>query len=186
MTETLYTKSLETPVGVMQALVSDEGVCILEFAKPDRDILLANRLKKWFPLATISTDHHPTLDEVEHWLDAYFKQEFDRLPTLRLVPRGTEFEMRVWKEMLKLAPGQTMSYADLAATLGSPNASRAVGNSSRRNSIALIIPCHRVVGSNGSLTGYGGGLNQKEWLLKHEGNRPSSGRKESQRELAWS
>lgn len=89
--------------------------------------------------------------------------------TLKLVPEGTEFQQRVWKELLNIPYGETISYGELAARVGNPKASRAVGAANGQNPIALIIPCHRVIGSDKSLTGYGGGLNVKEALLKHEG-----------------
>lgn len=186
MNERLFQKDFPSPVGLLHAISSDKGLCLLEFVKADREILLANRLKNWFPDASVTSEPHPVLDEVDQWLKAFFKREFSQLPSLRLVPRGTAFEMDVWKVMQELAPGETMTYAALAGKMGKPNASRAVGNASRRNSIALIIPCHRVVGSDGKLTGYGGGLEQKKWLLDHEHQGSPFERTSQQSEFAWS
>lgn len=101
-------------------------------------------------------------------LAAYFageRQEFD----LRLAPAGTQFQRSVWQALLDIPYGQTQSYGDLAQRIGNPKASRAVGLANGRNPISIIVPCHRVIGANGSLTGYGGGIERKRWLLLHEG-----------------
>jgi methylated-DNA-[protein]-cysteine S-methyltransferase len=101
-------------------------------------------------------------------LKEYFagtRREFD----LPLNMQGTEFQQRVWRELTKIPFGETRSYGQLAKRLGNPNGSRAVGLANGRNPIAIIVPCHRVIGADGSLTGFGGGLERKEWLLTHEG-----------------
>ncbi len=169
MDEILSFATWETPLGKMQAIASESGLCALEFMTPDRQQLLKARLKRWFPGEHRQSDcHSSTLAVAREWLDVYFAGDFARLPTISLDPRGTDFELGVWQEMRRLKVGTTISYAALAAKVGNPNASRAVGNASRRNPLALIVPCHRVIGSNGNLTGYGGGLTQKEWLIRHE------------------
>ncbi|MGO8828802.1 MAG: methylated-DNA--[protein]-cysteine S-methyltransferase [Steroidobacteraceae bacterium] len=101
-------------------------------------------------------------------LNEYFagtRREFD-LP-LRL--DGTEFQRRVWRSLAQIRYGETWSYGELAKRIGNPNASRAVGLANGRNPISIMVPCHRVIGADGSLTGYGGGLERKRWLLAHEG-----------------
>ena len=106
-------------------------------------------------------------------IDEYFsgtRKEF----LLNLSPQGTGFQKMVWQQLEKIPFGALVSYREIADIIGKPNACRAVGNANGKNPIAIIIPCHRVVGSNGSLTGYGGGLWRKEWLIKHEqGYRPN-------------
>jgi methylated-DNA-[protein]-cysteine S-methyltransferase len=100
-------------------------------------------------------------------LEEYFKgtrREFD----LKLRIEGTDFQRRVWDSLCGIPYGCTASYGEIAAIIGNPKASRAVGNANNRNRIPIIIPCHRVVGCNGKLTGYAGGLWRKEWLLSHE------------------
>jgi methylated-DNA-[protein]-cysteine S-methyltransferase len=100
-------------------------------------------------------------------LGEYFagrRQDFD----LPLAPAGTAFQRAVWTELLRIPFGNTTSYGDIAARVGGPRAVRAVGAANGRNPIALIVPCHRVIGGNGRLTGYGGGLPTKHWLLSHE------------------
>jgi methylated-DNA-[protein]-cysteine S-methyltransferase len=93
---------------------------------------------------------------------------------LPLSAAGTDFQKQVWRELTRIPFGQTRSYGQLAKRLGNPNGSRAVGLANGRNPIAIIVPCHRVIGADGSLTGFGGGIERKEWLLSHEGQ-PRSG-----------
>ncbi len=90
--------------------------------------------------------------------------EFD----VRLAPAGTEFQKRVWDELYRIPFGASISYGELARRIGQPTASRAVGAANGRNPISIIVPCHRVIGANGTLTGYGGGMDRKKWLLEHE------------------
>jgi len=100
-------------------------------------------------------------------LDEYFKgkrREF----SVKLLPEGTDFQKKVWNELIKIPFGETLSYKDMASSIGNIKAVRAVGNANGKNKIGIIIPCHRVIGNNGKLVGYGGGLWRKEWLLKHE------------------
>ncbi|MGI8760327.1 MAG: methylated-DNA--[protein]-cysteine S-methyltransferase [Jatrophihabitantaceae bacterium] len=106
-------------------------------------------------------------DDVRAQLDEYFagtRREFD----LPLHPTGTGFQKRVWDALLEIPYGQTASYGTTAAAIGAPTAARAVGLANGQNPISIVVPCHRVVGANGSLTGYGGGLDAKRWLLSHE------------------
>lgn len=98
----------------------------------------------------------------------YFERRRTRFE-LPLAAVGTPFQQRVWAALLEIPFGVTISYGELAARLGDPKASRAVGLANGRNPISIIVPCHRVIGANGNLTGYGGGLDRKEWLLRHEG-----------------
>lgn len=110
------------------------------------------------------------LAETARQLDAYFSQrlrEFD----LPLAPRGTAFQLNVWNALQKIPYGKTWSYADLAKRIGRPDAVRAVGAANGRNPLPIIIPCHRVIGSNGQLVGFGGGLPLKRWLLELEQDR---------------
>ena len=114
-----------------------------------------------------TTDHDAVLIAAREQLEAYFDmrlQQFD----LPLEPQGTEFQRRVW-ESLKLIPfGETISYAELARRVDKPKAVRAVGAANGRNPLMIIVPCHRVIGADGSLTGFGAGIDRKRWLLDHE------------------
>jgi methylated-DNA-[protein]-cysteine S-methyltransferase len=105
--------------------------------------------------------------EITEQLDGYFageRQDFG----LALAPHGTAFQLRVWEELTRIPFGETISYSELARRLGDPKLVRAVGLANGRNPISIIIPCHRVIGADGSLVGYGGGLERKQWLLEHE------------------
>jgi methylated-DNA-[protein]-cysteine S-methyltransferase len=109
------------------------------------------------------------LDEARRQLTAYFAGRL-RAFDLPLAPNGTDFQRRVWVELTKIPFGTTVSYGELARRLSNAAAVRAVGAANGRNPIPIIVPCHRVIGSNGSLTGFGGGLPRKQWLLRHEGS----------------
>ena len=109
----------------------------------------------------------PLLEEAARQLEEYFagqRKEF----SLPLAPKGTEFQLRVWQALLQIPYGETRSYGELAAMVGNPKACRAVGGANHRNPLSILIPCHRVVGTKGNLTGYAGGLAIKEFLLKLE------------------
>ncbi|MGE5194798.1 MAG: methylated-DNA--[protein]-cysteine S-methyltransferase [Deltaproteobacteria bacterium] len=108
-------------------------------------------------------------DAVSIQLAAYFAgdlREFD----VPLAPHGAEFQKKVWRELCRIPFGKTISYGELARRIGQPTASRAVGLANGRNPISIIVPCHRVIGADGTLTGYGGGIDRKKWLLEHEGS----------------
>jgi methylated-DNA-[protein]-cysteine S-methyltransferase len=106
---------------------------------------------------------------LKHALDAYFAGDLHTLDEIPCVPDGTVFQQAVWSALRAIPAGHTLSYSGLAERLGNPRAVRAVGLANGSNPIPLIIPCHRVIGADGSLTGYGGGLDRKRWLLTHEG-----------------
>lgn len=107
--------------------------------------------------------------EAKRQLDAYFGGELKQFD-LPLAPAGTEFQQSVWRALMDIPYGETLSYGELARRLGSDKRTRAVGMANGRNPISIIIPCHRVIGADGSLTGYGGGIERKRWLLAHEGS----------------
>jgi len=144
----------------------DEGICLLEFA--DRKLLKSeyNDLKKY--LATeISEGENSHTSMLRQQLNEYLRgsrKEFD----LKLIIPGTIFQQMVWNELLSIPYGITRTYQEQAEALRKPEAIRSVANANGMNRIAIIIPCHRVIGSDGSLTGYGGGLKRKKWLLDHE------------------
>jgi methylated-DNA-[protein]-cysteine S-methyltransferase len=106
-------------------------------------------------------------DTVREQLDAYFAGELETFD-LPLAPHGTEFQLRVWDELTTIPFGETISYIELARRLGDPKLVRAVGTANGRNPLSIIVPCHRVIGADGTLVGYGGGLERKRWLLDHE------------------
>lgn len=157
---------LDTPLGPMLALASAEGVAFLEFTTRDRMSRLSRRLARWFGAHRIRDRRGPHARATAAWLGAYFAGERSAAPALDL--RGTPFERAVWAHLLRIPPGTTSTYARVASELGHPNKARAVGAANGANPVTLIVPCHRLLGSSGALTGYGGGLDSKRWLLQHE------------------
>src|SRR5262245_48426702 len=160
---------ISTPLGEMLALASDDGLCALEFTGPRKRLTrLDARLSRWFPPHEIVDRDTPTISRTRKWLIAYFAGTSANAVDIALDMRGADFEKRVWRALTEIAPGRTTSYGAIAKRLGAAAASRAVGAANGANPVAIIVPCHRVIGSTGSLTGYGGGLKRKQWLLDHE------------------
>jgi len=164
---------LDSPLGALLAVVSERGLCGLPFLNPaDEWHALGKfglRLAKWFGTSDlVPQPDHPVILSTQRWLDAYFAGDLTgrRLPPLDM--RGGEFERTVWAALLDIPAGTTESYGALARRLGSPGAARAVGLANGANPVPILVPCHRVIGTSGALTGYGGGLPRKSWLLDHE------------------
>jgi len=158
-----------TPLGPMLAGATEKGICLLEFV--DRRMLETQikRLKKIFDAEFIPGENKH-IDELNKQLKEYFegkRKDFD----LQLVIDGTDFQQKVWKELQKIPFGKTRSYQQQAIALGNPKAIRAVAKANGDNRIAVIIPCHRVIGKNGELVGYGGGMWRKQFLLNLEKGR---------------
>jgi O-6-methylguanine DNA methyltransferase len=162
----LFTTTLTTPVGDMMVLAGEEALCALEFVSPGRNVRLDGRRRRWFPPHTVEEGETSITRLTRAWLDQYFGTGAGATPPLAMY--GTEFERRVWQALLEIPPGETSTYGAIARQLGVAGASRAVGLANGSNPIAIIVPCHRVIGSSGDLTGYGGGLDRKRWLLDHE------------------
>jgi O-6-methylguanine DNA methyltransferase len=157
-----------TPLGDMVALASDAALCALEFSGPGRQHRLEARMRRWFPPHTIAEGETPVISRTRDWLARYFEGVSADIAQLPLAMYGAPFEQRVWHALTEIPPGHTCSYGSIAKALGSDGAARAVGMANGANPIAIIVPCHRVIGANGTLTGYGGGLDRKSWLLNHE------------------
>lgn len=117
--------------------------------------------------APTAKDSNPVLDECVNQLNEYYNKKRTEF-TFPLNPSGTDFQKSVWNEIQNIPFGKTISYMDLAKRLGDPKVIRAAGTANGKNPIAIIIPCHRIIGTDGSLTGYAGGLKRKQWLLEHE------------------
>lgn len=156
----LYSRKFPSPVGELTLVAGDGGLVAVTWQK-DR----AGRV----PLSEVRPDaEHPVLVETARQLGEYFagtRTVFE----LPLDPRGTEFQQAVWMALRRIPFGETKSYLDIAVEVGSRNHTRAVGAANGRNPISIIVPCHRVIGSSGTLTGFAGGLEAKQWLLEHEG-----------------
>ncbi len=172
--QVLQIQRLVSPLGPMYACASYKGVCLLEFT--NRRMLetefadLEKRLN-----AVILPGKNPHLDQLEQELELYFRGNLKAFQVPLHAP-GTPFQKRVWDALLEIPYGRTRSYGEQAQFLGKPAAVRAVASANGQNRIAIVIPCHRVLGKNGNLTGYAGGLARKRWLLNHE--RIHSGQKE--------
>lgn len=157
---------IETPLGEMTAGASRDGICLLEFS--DREILNSEfeELTALFN-TSVEPGENRHLKRLKNQLKEYFRGKRKEF-SVPLVIKGTEFQQAVWKELQKIPYGLTRSYLEQARSLNNPGSVRAVANANGTNRIAIVIPCHRVIGSDGSLTGYGGGLERKRWLLDHE------------------
>ncbi len=156
--QTVFTV-MDSPLGEVLLVGNDQGMTHLSFQAGSSAIAPNNDWQQ---------DDAAFVDAVEQ-LEAYFAGELQDF-NLSLAPKGTPFQQDVWRFLQTIPYGKTTSYGAIAQTMGKPNGSRAVGAANGRNPIAIIIPCHRVIGSNGSLTGYAGGLQFKEALLSLEGN----------------
>lgn len=165
-TPVITIQHIDTSLGPMLAGTSDQGLCLLEFT--DRRMLETqlNTLHKRLGAVYLYGDND-ILAQTKAQLAAYFDGSLTRF-TIALDTPGTEFQNEVWKVLQRIPYGQTQSYAAQAREIGRPRAVRAVAAANGHNRIAIIIPCHRVIGSDGSLTGYGGGMPRKRWLLAHE------------------
>lgn len=151
--DTLFLDYFRSPIGLMEIAATSTAVTALNFATKRRRQAVT----------------HPLVTEAARQLAEYFdgtRQNFD----LELAPAGTDFQKRVWRQLQTVRYGRLASYQDIAKGVGRPAAVRAVGAANARNPIAIIIPCHRIIGKNGRLVGYTSGLWRKEWLLKHEGH----------------
>jgi methylated-DNA-[protein]-cysteine S-methyltransferase len=163
---TLYTTTVESPCGPLLCLVGENGAVIrIEFENGREKQRLAREMESRG--IRLVEDAERTA-EVRRQLEEYFagrRQTFD----LPLAPEGTPFEKTVWEELRRIPFGETRSYAEVARAIGRPGAARAVGRANGANPIPVVVPCHRVIGADGSLTGFGGGLDAKARLLELEG-----------------
>lgn len=162
----LVTTVLDTPLGRMLGATVDDGLAFLEF--DDRRMLETNyeAMRQRFGCAVVPGEH-PHLDRLRDELARYFAGEL-RDFSVPVAPRGTSFQTRVWDELKRIPYAATISYEELARRIGQPTAQRAVARANGDNRVAILIPCHRVIGKDGSLTGYGGGLWRKRLLLELE------------------
>ena len=147
----MYTSYIPSPVGTLQLQCNDNGITAVSFQEG----------------GSTTSDQHPLLQECQQQLEKYFAGQLKEF-SLPLQLNGTPFQTKVWTALQNIPYGRTISYMTLSKTLGDVKAIRAVGTANGRNTIAIIVPCHRVIGSNAKLTGYAGGLWRKQWLLEHE------------------
>lgn len=156
--------TLDSPIGALTLGARGGRVCLLHFGG---DLEAARRcMTRWYPEEPVSADPDPPGALAA--LRAYFAGDLDAIDAVAVEMNGTPFQQRVWAALRGVRAGTTTSYSAIARAIGAPAAVRAVGAANGANPVALIVPCHRIIGSNGSLTGYGGGIDRKRWLLQHE------------------
>ncbi|GGA55343.1 methylated-DNA--protein-cysteine methyltransferase [Kroppenstedtia guangzhouensis] len=168
----LIWSEMDSPVGPITLVMSGKGVCHLDYMSGEKALLSLERwAKEWF--GSVRLERNDTeLAKVISQLNEYFagkRQRFD----LPIDLFGTSFQKLVWQQLLMIPYGEVRSYKEVAQAMGAPKAVRAVGGANNRNPVSILVPCHRVVGSNGSLVGYGGGLKIKEYLLRLEDALPA-------------
>jgi len=161
----LVRTKISTPLGSMVAVADDAALYLLEFENRVALTGELRRLEQEYGLSHFGNNN--VLEMLVSRLDDYFagKSAYFKIPTIQ---HGTNFEEAVWDALKHIPPGRTRSYGEIAKELGQPENSREVGRANGSNKISIVVPCHRVIGANGSLVGYGGGLWRKKWLLDHE------------------
>ena len=161
-----YLGRLKTPIGTA-LLVSDDQKFLRALDWSDHEARMHRLLRRYYGEFVLSDG--PAPDDITQPLKAYFAGDLGQLSAIKWRTNGTPFQQKVWKKLQTVPAGKTSSYGVMAARLNSPNAARAVGLANGANPIGVVVPCHRLIGADGSLTGYGGGLERKQWLLAHEG-----------------
>ena len=157
---------LETPIGPITIATDDEGrLRAVDFFADEAG--LRRLLARQYGQVTIERGQAPA--PIRRAFEAYFAGDIRALARVPVETVGTAFQRKVWAALQRIPAGETRSYGQLAREIGEPKAMRAVGLANGQNPIAIVIPCHRVIGADGSLTGFGGGLPRKRWLLRHEG-----------------
>jgi methylated-DNA-[protein]-cysteine S-methyltransferase len=156
--------SFQSPLGQVILVARDSELVFVDFEGNEKR--MRRLLEARFGAYRLEKSSLPNFKSK---LEAYFSGDLEAMITLKVSTGGTEFQARVWQALCEIPTGQTMSYGALAAKLDKPGASRAVGMINGLNPISIVLPCHRVIGANGTLTGYAGGLERKKWLLEHEG-----------------
>jgi methylated-DNA-[protein]-cysteine S-methyltransferase len=158
---------IDTPIDSLTLAARNGRVCLLHFGADGASVRAW--LQRWYPADAIEQRSDP--GGAASALVRYFAGDLDAIDSVRVEMNGTPFQKRVWDALRQVPAGRTATYAEIAVLIGSPAAVRAVGAANGANPVAVVVPCHRIIGSNGTLTGYGGGLNRKQWLLRHEGRR---------------
>ncbi len=164
--ETFGLSRLQTPIGTALLVTDADGV-LRALDWEDYEPRMRGLLRLQYGVVVLQDARVP--EDLKGALSRYFKGDLDCLRTIRWLVAGTPFQRKVWTALPSIKPGTTMSYGALAIQLGAPKAMRAVGHANGSNPISVVLPCHRLIGTNGSLVKYGGGLERKRWLLEHEG-----------------
>jgi len=161
----LHTDTIDSEIGPIVIVTDSRALCAIDFS--DCEERMKELLSRRFESFVLRHEDDPL--GMSRKVEAYLAGDLHALDDITVDPGGTEFQRCVWAALRRIAVGTTRTYAQLAAAIGRPSASRAVGLANSLNPVAIAIPCHRVVGSNAALTGYAGGLERKRWLLRHEG-----------------
>ena len=161
----LRTDTIDSELGPIVIVTDARALCALDFG--DCEERMKDLLTRRFEDFALRHETNPL--GVSEKVRAYLAGDLRALDSVAVDPGGTEFQRTVWSALRTIPVGATRTYGQLAASIGRPTAPRAVGLANGRNPVAIVIPCHRVIGSNAALTGYGGGLPRKQWLLRHEG-----------------
>jgi methylated-DNA-[protein]-cysteine S-methyltransferase len=162
------TDTIPTPLGDMM-IVTDEQDALRAVEWTDLNDRMKRLLQRQYKGTVIALKQTIAPRHIHEALIAYFDGKLTALDDLVTVSGGTDFQRSVWAALRTIPVGETRSYKDIAIAIGNPQGVRAIGLANGANPIGIVVPCHRVIGSNGTMTGYGGGLHRKEWLLKHEG-----------------
>jgi len=164
MGERLYHSVIQTPIGALHLVSTKTGLVGVEIGE-------RGKLERWLRRTFPETEREPAGDRHNRF-ETQLRQYFDGRRRVFQIPldlRGSDFQKSVWFEVSRIPFGRSASYGEIAHLVGRPRASRAVGAANGANPVPIVVPCHRVIGADGSLTGYGGGLENKRWLLAHEG-----------------
>lgn len=158
----LQIEKISSPIGSILLVFEGETLHALNFS--DREENIHHLLRLHYGEVALKPGRTP----IRKRIDDYFNGDLRALESVRVQTGGTEFQRKVWNALTAIEPGTTKTYGEIAAAIGRPKAVRAVGAANGANPVSLVVPCHRVIGANGTLTGYGGGLDRKKWLLAHE------------------
>lgn len=163
--KTLFIDRIDSPIGTILLVIDGNKLCSLDYEEYEQRMLLLLE-RRYGPVQLL-----PKVDPEGFGsrIRSYLAGDYSALSDIAVSTGGTPFQQRVWHALRTIPVGTTATYGELAAQLGKPTAYRAVGGTNALNPIAIVLPCHRVVGANASLTGYAGGLERKRWLLEHEG-----------------
>ncbi|HZR84529.1 MAG TPA: methylated-DNA--[protein]-cysteine S-methyltransferase [Candidatus Binatia bacterium] len=162
---------IATPIGALDVVLDGDSLLALLFA--DRGDRTLARLERQLGSTRSAWRPAPRTSATLRRIRDYFAGDLSVLDEIEIAPHGTPFQLAVWKRVRQIPVGETASYSDVARDIRAPAAVRAVGAANGANPICIVVPCHRVIGATGDLTGYGGGLDRKRWLLSHESRQPA-------------
>ena len=161
----LFIDRIASPIGTVLIVSDGNALNVLDFG--DHEDRMQRLMRLNYGECTLTPKRNPA--GLRDRIEAYFERDFSALDDIVVQTGGTPFQKEVWAELRRIPLGTTTSYGELAAKIGRPKSSRAVGMANGSNPVGIVVPCHRVIGASGALTGYGGGIDRKRWLLEHEG-----------------